>query len=58
MRGRIGGMKAISASIIVLAGAVLITVHGDVPNFIGCVIGAAGFLTWAAIMLRRNEPPN
>jgi len=51
-------MKSISASIVVLAGAVLIAVgaivrHSDtsmVVSGIGCLIGLMGLLVWAACL--------
>ena len=58
MRGRIGGMKAISAAIIVLAGAVLQTVRGDLPNFIGFGLGCVGFVAWAVLLFRESQRPN
>lgn len=55
-------MKAISASIIVLAGAVLLAVganiqHGDtnlVVSAIGCLVGLIGLAGWA-VTLRGND---
>jgi len=62
MRGRIGGMKAISASIIVLAGALTFAIgatimHSDTQLavcIVGAVLGIGGVYAWI-LFLGRSE---
>jgi hypothetical protein len=56
-------MKAISASIVVLAGAILLAVggtipHGDTSTFVmlvGGIVGVAGLAGWIMEMLMRDK---
>jgi hypothetical protein len=62
-RGRMVGMKAISASIVVLSGAVILSVgacirHGDtsiVICLIGSLVGAAGIAGWIGAMIGKFD---
>jgi hypothetical protein len=55
-------MKAISASIVVLAGAILFTagdpdssIEGKIAFLAGAIVGSVGLFTWATLIARRND---
>jgi hypothetical protein len=50
-------VKAISAAIIVLAGAQLTTTHQDVLVLAGMLIGIAGLIAWVILLAAPDQRP-
>ena len=48
-------MKAVSASVIVLAGAVLTTTREDVLVLAGVLIGVVGLVSWGMLICGRGD---
>jgi hypothetical protein len=63
MHGRMGGMKAISASIIVLAGSLTFAIGGAIQHsdtqmvvcLVGTVLGIVGLISWIVAMTGNVE---
>lgn len=60
-----GGMKSISASIVVLAGALILAsvslTRGGTPTAValisGALISVIGLIGWVVMLVQRNDPP-
>jgi hypothetical protein len=50
-------VRAVSASIIVLAGAILTLQKADFLILVGMGVMAVGFLAWIVLIAKLSEPP-